>query len=74
MNAEHGEENVQVKPHAYAHRWSCFLRRSDGFWTFSPCKLYEKFIDAISRLMRPKTKQFAVKFRRILELLRLQGL
>jgi len=21
MNAEHGEENVQVKRHDYAHRW-----------------------------------------------------
>jgi len=21
MNAEHGEENVQVKPHAYVHSW-----------------------------------------------------
>jgi len=21
MNAEHGEENVQVKLHAYVHRW-----------------------------------------------------
>jgi len=21
MNAEHGEENVQVKEHAYVHRW-----------------------------------------------------
>jgi len=21
MNLEHGEENVQVKPHAYVHRW-----------------------------------------------------
>jgi len=21
MTAEHGEENVQVKPHAYVHRW-----------------------------------------------------
>ena len=21
MNTEHGEENVQVKPHAYVHRW-----------------------------------------------------
>jgi len=21
MNAEHGEENVQVKPHANVHRW-----------------------------------------------------
>jgi len=21
MNAKHGEENVQVKAHAYVHRW-----------------------------------------------------
>jgi len=21
MNAEHGEENIQVKAHAYVHRW-----------------------------------------------------
>jgi len=21
MNAEHGEENVQVKPYGYVHRW-----------------------------------------------------
>jgi len=21
MNAEHGEENVQAKAHAYVHRW-----------------------------------------------------
>jgi len=21
MNVEHGEENVQVKAHAYVHRW-----------------------------------------------------
>jgi len=21
MNVEHGEENVQVKPHAYVHWW-----------------------------------------------------
>jgi len=21
LNAEHGEENVQMKPHAYVHRW-----------------------------------------------------
>jgi len=21
MNAEHGEENLQVKTHAYVHRW-----------------------------------------------------
>jgi len=21
MSAEHGEENIQVKPHVYVHRW-----------------------------------------------------
>jgi len=41
MNAEHGEENVQVKPHAYVHRWSCFLRRSDGFYVFSMQALWK---------------------------------
>ena len=55
-------------------KWSCFLRSSDRFWKFSPCKLYEKLLGAISQLMHPKSKQFAVKFRRILEFLRLQGL
>jgi len=25
MNAEHGEENVQVKAHAYVHRWVNWL-------------------------------------------------
>jgi len=44
---------------------------SDGFWRFSPCKLYTKVMRAI---MRPKTKMLAVKFRRISEVLRLQGL
>jgi len=34
---------------------SCFLWGSDGYWKFSPCKLYEKVFGAISRLMRPKT-------------------
>jgi len=37
-------------------------------------RLTEKILGAISRIMRPKTKLFAVKFRRILEVLRLQGL
>jgi len=44
---------------------------SDGFWKFSPCKLYKKVMRAI---MRPKTKLLAVKFRRISDVLRLQGL
>jgi len=32
---------------------SCLLWSSDGFWKFSPCKLYE-VLGAISQLMRPK--------------------
>ena len=31
MNAEHGEENVQVKPHAYVHSLSG-SNLSEGFW------------------------------------------
>ena len=31
VNAEHGEENVQVKPHAYVHRMSG-SNLSEGFW------------------------------------------
>jgi len=54
-------------------KWSCLLWSSDRFWKFSPCKLYKKDMGAFSRLMRPKTELFAVNFRRILELLRLQG-
>ena len=32
MNAEHGEENVQVKPHAYVHRQMSGSNLSEGFW------------------------------------------
>jgi len=53
---------------------SCLLRSWDGFWNFSPCKLYKTFLCAFSRFFRPQTKQFAVKLRRILEVLCLQGL
>jgi len=84
-------------------------RTSDGFWTFSACKVHsnsswrnftiyasknevlclgvqahfgsslpasfaEKILGACSRFLRPKAKLFAVKFKRILELLRLQNL
>jgi len=31
MNAEHGEENVQVKAHAYVHRLSG-SNLSEGIW------------------------------------------
>jgi len=34
----------------------------------------EKVLGAFSRFMRPKTKLFGVKFKRILDVVRLQGL
>jgi len=47
---------------------------SDAFWKILPCKVYEKSSGAFSRFMYFKTKLFAMKFRRILDALRLQGL
>jgi len=48
---------------------SCLLWRSDAFWKFSTCKLYTHFLGAFACFLRPKTKLFAVKFRRIFEVL-----
>ena len=48
-------------------KWSRLLRSSDAFWKFAPFKLYQKVLGAFSRLMRPKMKWLAVKFRRISE-------
>jgi len=72
-------QGLQIKLWAHFHdlsvkKWSCFLRSSDGFQKFSPCEVYKKVLGALSRLLRPKTKLFAAKFRRILEVLCLQGL
>ena len=53
---------------------SFFLWNLDVFWKFSPCKLCEKVLGAIPRFLRPKTKLFAMKFRRILEVLCLRCL
>jgi len=53
---------------------SCLPWSSDRFQTFSPCKHYKKVGGAFSRSMRPKMKLCAVKFKRILEALRLRGL
>jgi len=47
---------------------------SDAFLKLSPCQLDKKVLGAFSRFLRPKTKLFAVKFRRILEVICLQGL
>ena len=58
----------------YVQKWSGLLWSSDALWKFSPFKLYKKSSGAFTRFMRPKTKQFAVKFRLILEVLCLQVL
>ena len=61
--------------HSKAYRktsaFKCFLRCSDAFRKFSPCEVYEKVLGALS-LLHPKTKLFALEFRRILEILCLQ--
>ena len=43
------------------------------FGSSLPASLAEKVLGAYSRFLRPKTKRFAVKFRRILDVLRIQG-
>ena len=48
--------------------WSCFPWSSDAFWKFS-ASFTEKDVGAIPRFVRLKTKLFALKFRRILEVL-----
>jgi len=52
---------------------SCLLMSSDAFWKILPCKVYEKSSGAFSRFMYFKMKLFAMKFRRFLDALRLQG-
>ena len=44
------------------------------FGSFLPASFTEKVVGAIPRFVRPKTKLIAVKFRRILKVLCLQGL
>jgi len=44
------------------------------FGSFLPASFKEKVVGAIPRFVCPKTKLFALKFRRILEVLHLQGL
>ena len=52
---------------------SSLLMSSDAFWKFLPCQLGKKVVGAFSRFLPQKTKLFAVKFKRILEVLCLQG-
>jgi len=49
--------------------WNGLLWSSDASWKFAPFKFYKKILGTDFRLMRPKTKLFAVKFKRILEVL-----
>ena len=53
---------------------SCLLWSSDALLTFSPCMLYIKCSGRIYTIYASKTKLFAMKFRRILEVLCLQVL
>jgi len=64
----------------WAHFHDYCVQKRSGFpwspgelWRFSLCKV-KKVLGAFSRFLRPKTKVFAVKFRRILEFLCLQVL
>ena len=52
---------------------SCLQRSSDAFLKFY-ASFAEKLLGAFSRFLRPETKLFAVTFRRILKVLRIQGL
>ena len=54
--------------HFCVQKWSSLLWNSDGFWKFSPCKLYKKDMGAFPRFLRLKTELFAVKLRRILKI------
>jgi len=58
----------------FVQKRSSLPLRSDAFRKFSPCKLYKKSCGCIFPILASKTKRFAVKFRRILEVLYLQDL
>jgi len=48
------------------------IESSNTFWKFSAGKLYNEVLGAVSRFLRLKTKLFAVKFRCIFCVIRLQ--
>jgi len=68
---------LQVKKKSSGRTFSIFASKNEGiccevqthFGSSLPASFTEKVLGAISRIVRPKTKQFAVKFRRILEVL-----
>jgi len=47
---------------------------SDAFWEFSTCKVYKEVLGAFSRCLSLKSKLFAMKFRCIFWVIRLQSL
>jgi len=73
---------LQLKNKCSGRIFKIFVSKNEGishevqmhFGSYLPASFSEKVLGAISRFVRPKTKQFAVKFRRILKVLCLQGL
>ena len=53
---------------------SCLPLNWDAFWSSLPASFIEKVLGTISRFVHAKTKLFEVRFRRILEVLRMQVL
>ena len=49
-------------------------KSSDAFWEFSACKVYKEVLGAFSRFLHLKSKLFAMKFRCIFWVIRLQSL
>jgi len=50
------------------------IESSNVFWEFSGCKVYKEVLGAFSRFLRLTTKLFAMKFRYIFWVIRLQSL
>ena len=72
-------QGLQKKLWAHFHdlcvqKWSCFLRFSNAFRKLLPCEVYEKRFGRIITTFASKAKLFALEFRRILEILCMQGL
>ena len=55
-------------------KWSCLLLSSDAFWKVWLCQVFKESFRRNLTIDASKTKLFAVEFRRILEVLCLQGL
>ena len=58
----------------YVEKWSCLLWNSGEFWSSRFARFMKNIQGVLSWFVRPKIELLAVMFRRIMELLRLQGL